>query len=203
MTIHEEKITKMVSLTDLWKATGQNKNQGPPQWLRLPGSKKFIETLEKRIMGKSHDLIKSRGRAGTYAHWQIALAYAEYLSPEPHMHVNEIYMRFRSNDITLADEIAEQSTKENRSWPAKRLMGKVKRDEFTKALDEHGVKGIGYAQCTNNTYRGLWGETAVRLKKEKSKGGVSVQNLRDEFDTDELVTVMFAEVVAKKAQLAG
>jgi len=36
------------------------------------------------------------------------------------------------------------------------------------------------------------------LKSDKSKDGAVVQNLRDEFDTDELATIMFAEVAAKK-----
>lgn len=197
-TVKEEKLTGMICLTDLWRASGQNKNQDPPQWLRLPGTKKFIESLGKRIMGKSHDLIKSKGRSGTYAHWQIGIAYAKYLSPELHMHVNEIYMRYRSGDVSLAEEISDKASKENQEWLAKRLLGKVKRNEFTKTLDEHGVEGIGYAQCTNSTYKGLWDKNARALKEEKSKGGISVKNVRDHFDTDELVTVMFAEVATKK-----
>lgn len=184
----------MISLTDLWKASGQNKNQDPPQWLRLPGTRKFIVVLEKKIMGFSHDLIKSKGGSGTYAHWQIGLAYAKYLSPELHMHVNEIYMRYRAGDVSLAEEIADKASKENQEWLAKRLLGKVKRSEFTKVLDEHGVDGrYGYGQCTNSTYRGLWNKDAKALKIEKSKGGIAVKNTRDSLDTDELVTVMFAE----------
>jgi hypothetical protein len=37
----------------------------------------------------------TRGRfGGTFAHWQIALAYAKYLSPEFHIHCNNIIRRF-------------------------------------------------------------------------------------------------------------
>ncbi len=62
----------------------------------------------------------TKGRDGaTFTHWQIALAYAKYLSPELHMHVNEIYMRYRSGDVTLADEIADKATPEEQEWLAK------------------------------------------------------------------------------------
>jgi len=40
-----------------------------------------------------------------FAHWQIALAYAKYLSPELHMAVNETYMRYKTGDHTLALEV--------------------------------------------------------------------------------------------------
>ncbi len=68
-------------------------SQAPAQWKRLPDTKKFLESLKKKLdVGKSY-LIKSvrgRGKAqGTYAHWQIALAYAKYLSPEFHIWANE------------------------------------------------------------------------------------------------------------------
>lgn len=39
---------------------------------------------------------------GIIALWQITLAYAKYLSPELHMQVNEIYLRFKSGEVTLA-----------------------------------------------------------------------------------------------------
>ncbi len=196
--VKEERLTGMISLTDLWKASGQTKNQSPNDWLRLPGTKKFIDVLAKRITGLSRDLTKSSGRSGTYAHWQIGLAYAKYLSPELHMHVNEIYMRYRSNDVSLAEEISDNASKENREWLAKRLLGKLKRNEFTDTLKEHGVEGKGYPICTNDIYLGLWEKDALALKREQSKGGIVVTNPRDHFNTDELVTVMFAEVAAKK-----
>lgn len=76
MDIREEKITGMISMTDMWKATGSNKNQSPYEWLRLPGTKDFIKTLKKHIPGLPRNLTKSKGRLGTYAHWQVSLAYA-------------------------------------------------------------------------------------------------------------------------------
>ena len=42
-------------------------------------------------MPEGHIIRGTRGRSGaTFAHWQIALAYAKYLSPEFHMWCNEV-----------------------------------------------------------------------------------------------------------------
>jgi hypothetical protein len=97
----------LISLTDLHRAAGGADNQRPYEWLRLPHTMAFMATVaEKLNTGPSHILETKRGRGvgGTYAHWQIALAYAKYLSPELHMAVNEVYMRYRSGDHTLANE---------------------------------------------------------------------------------------------------
>lgn len=84
---------KLVNLTDLWKASGAEEMQRPSRWLALPDAKAFISELENVVKS---DIIKStRGRfGGTFAHWQIALAYAKYLSPEFHIHCNNIIRRF-------------------------------------------------------------------------------------------------------------
>lgn len=83
----------MVNLTDMWRTHGCPESQRPAQWLRLPNTVRFIDALcRQENVGKSHILDASRGRdKGSYAHWQIALAYATCLSPEFHLHVNKVY----------------------------------------------------------------------------------------------------------------
>ena len=78
-----------VSLTDLWKAVGGTRSQSPNNWISLPESQKFVQAVARKLnTGLSCILETTRGRTGgTYAHWQIALAYAKYLSPELHMFV--------------------------------------------------------------------------------------------------------------------
>lgn len=81
---------EMLSLTDMWKAQGADPQKAPAQWQRLPQAVEFIEYVEV-IVGKSHDnLVQTNRRGGTYAHWQIGLAYAKYLSPEFHMWCNTV-----------------------------------------------------------------------------------------------------------------
>lgn len=84
---------EMLSLTDMWKAAGSTDNKTPAQWSRTPKAAIFIEAVALNV-GKSHNALfrKVRGGSspGTWAHWQIALAYAKYLSPEFHMWCNEV-----------------------------------------------------------------------------------------------------------------
>jgi len=195
VTIREDKDCGMISLTDLWKAAGKPKNQQPAQWLRLPGTERLTEALKKQIVGLSLNLIKSRGRLGTFAHWQLALAYAKYLSPELHLHVNEIYMRYRSGDVTLAEEILDKAAEENMELSVKQALSTLNRNEFIGILKCHEVCGFGFAQCTNCTYKGIWDRTAAQIRKNKKLPAKA--NLRKNMGTDELVTVMFAEMLAK------
>lgn len=71
-----------VNLTFLWNAEGRPENRDPKYWLRQKAACRFIEHLaEKRKVTKNHLLRISPGKSGfTKAHWQIALAYAKYLS---------------------------------------------------------------------------------------------------------------------------
>ena len=76
-----------------------------------------------------------------------------------------------------------------------RALARVKRNEYTKTLDESGVEGFGYANCTNAVYGQLFDATAKKLKEQKAlpKNG----NLRNAMTKDELVYVMMAETLAK------
>ncbi len=81
-----------MNLTHMWKAVDGRKSQKPKYWLRLPHTHRFLESLAKKLnTGLSRLLKTTRGRyGGTYAHWQIALAYAKYLSPEFHIWCNDV-----------------------------------------------------------------------------------------------------------------
>ena len=64
---------------------------------------------EKEKVRGADLLSKTYGRNGeTFAHWQIALAYAKYLSPELHMAVNEVFMRYKAGDPKLAEEVIDK-----------------------------------------------------------------------------------------------
>lgn len=81
---------EILSLTDMWKAAGGVSAQQPSNWLASAEASRFVgyvtEVLNPGISG--NDLIQAvrGGRSpGTWAHWQIAMAYAKYLSPEFHV----------------------------------------------------------------------------------------------------------------------
>lgn len=103
---------EMVSLTDMWKAAGSDPARRPTEWLRSADAQRFTEFLaEAHNVGNSHLLQTKGGRNGaTFAHWQIALAYAKYLSPEFHMWCN-VVVRERmdgSARSSLPADVAEQ-----------------------------------------------------------------------------------------------
>ena len=115
-----------ICLTDFWKAVGRPKNKSAPQWLGLPQTVNFIMKLQSKI-GASQTIIEKCDEFGTFAHWQIALAYAKYLSTDLEMHMNEVYMRFQTGDVTLADQIADKAHPEAQEWLLKRLSRKLKK----------------------------------------------------------------------------
>ncbi|AIS94396.1 kilA-N domain protein [Burkholderia thailandensis MSMB59] len=193
----------LVSLTDLYaaaeaagSATGK---RNPSDWSREAGAQ-FIDFVAGQLnTRKSGIYVSRRGKGGgTFAHWQIALAYAKYLSSELHMQVNEVYARAKAGDVTLADEIADKASPEQQEWLAKRVNSKVARHRLTSILASHGVSGRGFGDCTNNTYKGLFNGTkkeicaaaGIEYKKNKS--------LRDVMSVEDLVTVSMAEIVAAK-----
>ena len=77
---------ELVNLTNMWKACGSKKSQRPYEWLALPETNRFLESLDNEFKGQKIRLLKTvKGRyGGTYGHYQIALAYAKYLSPTFH-----------------------------------------------------------------------------------------------------------------------
>lgn len=84
--------SEMLSLTDMWKAAGADPSRSPAEWSRSADAQRFIEFIaEMHNMGNSHIIVSKKGKAGgTWAHWQVALAYAKYLSPEFHGWCNEV-----------------------------------------------------------------------------------------------------------------
>lgn len=81
----------MVSLTELWRAAGGDPNKRPADWARKEGAT-FIEFIGNKLNTPTGHIIEAEREhdGGTWAHWQIGMAYAEYLSPGFHVRCNEI-----------------------------------------------------------------------------------------------------------------
>lgn len=86
-------------LTDMWKAAGAPVDRRPIDWSRRPGGAEFIAYIADNLaeslnVAKSHDEVFRVVRGGndpaTWGHWQIALAYAKYLSPRFHAWCNTV-----------------------------------------------------------------------------------------------------------------
>lgn len=86
---------EMLSLTDMWRAAGSDKSRQPSEWLASADAKRFIDALALMTKPENSrfglvDTKRGGNSAGTWAHWQIALAYAKYLSPDFHMWCNTV-----------------------------------------------------------------------------------------------------------------
>lgn len=199
-----------VRLNDLHKAGNFSKNCRPTDWGALPSTLSLIiYTAEKerdssKSSGKSGTLskdqmnsvycVKMGAGGGVWAHPNLALAYAKYLSPALHYEVNEVFLRYKSGDATLADEALQRSSPEGNEWAGIRAIGRAKRNRFTDTLRDHGVTRFGYAQCTDASYKVLFGARAKTLRETRQLPANA--NLRDHMVTDELVWVAAAETLA-------
>ena len=83
---------QQVSLTDMWKAAGSNPARKPTHWLRSEAAHNFIAFVaQNERVAESQLVVVVRGDGGcTWAHWQVAMAYAKYLSPEFHAWCNSV-----------------------------------------------------------------------------------------------------------------
>lgn len=193
----------LVCITDIYKIAVERGLDGgkrnPSDWSLEAGSS-FIDSLAENLNTHKTGIYKTkRGKGGgTYAHWQIALAYAKYLSHELHMRVNETYMRAQSGDVTLADEIAEkQKDPKKTAWLAQRVKSIHARNVLTDTLSRHGVKtGVEIAQCTNTVYRHLFHATAKEMRIARKLPEKA--NVRESMSRIELAATEFAELLASE-----
>lgn len=162
------KVTdEMVSLTDLWKAQGAEKRNRPVDWLRTDGVKQLVETLEEKTKGEDSHLIEIRkGKGGgTYAHWQLALAYAKHLSPELHLAVNDVFKRFMEADVSLAESVVERT---NDVEGLKRIEARARNIASNKELNAtiaaHGGTGKIYARVADINNVCVTGKPAKELR---------------------------------------
>ncbi len=195
------------NLNDIWLIAKAKSSQEPKHWRDIKSVVKLTKELQKKVTASYLKENKpnipvlyakaGRGNSGTYAHPILAAAYAGYLSPKLEIETREVWLRFRSGDVSLADEILQRASPEQNEWAGVRALSRSKRNEFTATLQAHGVDNFGFGPVTNAVYEGLFDENAQQLKMSKGLTKKSA-NLRDAMDTDELVSIMFAESLSRK-----
>ncbi|MBF0306744.1 MAG: KilA-N domain-containing protein [Alphaproteobacteria bacterium] len=82
---------QMLCLTDMWKAAGSPVNREPYNWVRFDGAPFIQFVASNQNLSDTQVLQAERGRnGGTWAHWQVGMAYAQYLSPDFHAWCNSV-----------------------------------------------------------------------------------------------------------------
>lgn len=104
----------LVCLNDIHQAAGYTKNQTPADWTRLSNYHREYVALLSKTTGKSRDWTKEEIRSivytkagadgGTWAHENMALGYASYLSATLAVEIRDVFLRFKKGDETLHGE---------------------------------------------------------------------------------------------------
>lgn len=104
------RLGNLLNLTHMWHAMERPQNGHPHAWLKLPETRRLVQhfrdippatptALLADIVGLSNIrhidadflLVRTNGRRrGLWAHWQIAFAYAQFLSPSFHAWCNQV-----------------------------------------------------------------------------------------------------------------
>jgi hypothetical protein len=194
---------RLVNMTQMYEAAGKPAGKEPATWRRRDDATSFISDLTSKLnVRQSHILTSMRGKGGaTWAHWQVALAYAKYLSNEFHFFVNEAFKEWaeeKANPDLKADRAIAGYRRHGRgdAWISARIEGKLVRRELTDCLKEHQVEGAGYALCTDSINVPVLGGTA---KEVKERMGLPARvPLRDRLKVSELAGLRFAELLAEE-----
>lgn len=194
-----------VNLNDIHKASGYRTKKRPNEWARSATAHGVIIALHERIAGNSRNskfrtslVLKTAvgTNGGSWAHPILAASYAGYLKPELEIEMREVWLRYKSADPTLADEVLQRATDEQNEWAATRALSRAKRNQFTDTLKDHDVTGYGYPSCTNAVYKEVPGGTKKQVLS--ARGLPANVNLRDAIPKNELVYVMMAETLASE-----
>ncbi|MDF7810925.1 KilA-N domain-containing protein [Hymenobacter sp. YC55] len=201
--IHRDKDGRL-SVTDIWIGMGRLRSNRPAIWITLPTTLGFLSATERFLKVKKSDLLVSTvGRGGgTYAHVQIALEYAQYLSPDLAVAVNQIFLE-RVEEEKNPDLILDraEATYRRRGFTESqiraRFQGKATRNRLVTVLAAHGVRKQGYRLCTNATYTPLWGGPAAVIRQRKNLSEKA--NTREHMSEKELVALHLSELMAAES----
>jgi hypothetical protein len=173
----------MVDLNKLHEISGAPKGKEPKEWSKLPGTKNLIKSING---GKSPILKTKRGvGGGTWAHWQLALSYAQYLSPELHLAVNQVFKE--RLEETLNPELGIERSRERarRTWKAQ---GK---DETWISTREQGI----------DSRKGVFGKDKSEIEADlraKNPNLPKQVNIRDHAKRSSLMAIGLAEALASE-----
>lgn len=160
-----------VCLNDLYELAGRPDNLQPGQWRRHKKVEALKAALDDKIVCDTHNSLEKvkkstfyvtgRGRsAKTYAHPVLALEYAETLSPDLGIRVKEVFIRYRANDISLAndilDEIAEQVQEDEFRLHNRQEITERNRELAAQGRRAGCASDLDYAELHNAGYRGLY-----------------------------------------------
>ena len=101
---------EMLCLTDMWRASGAPENKRPNDWVASAQAREFADFIAGNSGIELFQTVRGGQEPGTWAHWQLGMAYAKYLSPEFHAWCNEV-VRAHMESRNLPMQVIESSLK--------------------------------------------------------------------------------------------
>jgi hypothetical protein len=195
----------LINLTNIWKSKGADESKAPAEWRRSKQAAEFLAVLSRNVNMGIPTLWKTRrgkGLAGTWAHWQAALAYTKWLDPDFHQNVNAAFVRWaqeEKNPTLKIERGVEKLLKQGvrPEWVKTRFDGIVVRKEFTGTLQDHNCRNNGkhdnpFAEATRSITLAAIGKTPKEFRSEKGLTKKS-QLTRNHMSERELIRIQFAE----------
>ncbi len=219
----------MVSLNKIYMISGMPDGKlDPRRWGQKPSIKtsgssgktsisggpgyEFIEFCAKNLNVNAGDIYKAkRGKhgGGTWAHWQIGLAYAKYLSNDLHYVVNQVFHERLEEvidpeiGVERANERVRQSWQRqghSREWIDEREKHIDTRKFYVSTLLDHEVKpGHEIGQCTNKIYKGIFNKDKSEIEygiRANNPGLPKNINIRDHAKRSSLAAIGLAEALS-------
>jgi hypothetical protein len=205
---------KLVSLTDIWIGAGRPENSDPGQWLRSQHAKSFIASLATRLnMQISHIKKTVRGKglarglpAGSYAHWQVALEYAGWISHEFRQLIHEAFREWVEEQydpglkLERGIDLFHKMEKDD-EWIQSRFDGIGSRKALMHEVKMRNgdIGGMGakiYPAITDAMSVALSGHTTAERKA--SLGLDRKANLRNHMSRQELAETSLSELLARE-----
>lgn len=161
------------------------------------GSNTFYMSAKKWIESTNSIGIKSKpGRyGGTYAHRDIALKFASYLSPAFELYIIKEFQRLK--------EI--ESNQYNLEWDVRRVMTKVNYMLHTDAVQKHIIPKsnrskdklwIEYAEEADLLNMAVYGYTAKQWKESNPQHALNGKNMRDFSSITDLLIMSNVETMS-------
>lgn len=90
-------------LNDLHAASGGERGKEPSEWLSLKSTKALIAEQNGDSRSDCFRVFTGGTDPGTWAHWVIAVAYAQWLSPSFHLRTINEWAEYRRGGVTRVD----------------------------------------------------------------------------------------------------
>jgi len=199
----------MVKLNHIYEISGSERGKKPAEWNKLESTKNLIKSIKR----DETPIIKTkRGTGGgTWAHWQLALSYAQYLSPELHGIVNNVFKERLEETIDPELGIDRSKERARKAWKAQgksdkwiteREQGKYIHGVYVETLIEHEVKpGPEIGRCTNQIYKGLFRTDKAGLEKsirERNPDLPKKINVRDHAKLSSIAAISLSEALSSE-----